>query len=156
MQRHFTVGVWWLCVFAYVLTQVITRKHDYGLQESALLAMLVAGTVLHPAGIVGRILENPAMKWVGRLSYSLYLWQQLFLVPGARWPLSILQRTPWNLIPVFVLAAASYELVERPMIRRGHRLAPPPTPGRKDLRENITGRTAEAQAPSQDGLKYTA
>ncbi len=31
---------------------------------------------------------NSAMKWVGRLSYSLYPWQQLFLVPGANWLLS--------------------------------------------------------------------
>ena len=156
VQRHFTVGVWWLCVFAYVLTQVITRKHDYGLQESALLAMLVAGTVLHPGGVVGRVLENPALKGVGRLSYSLYLWQQLFLIPGGRWPLSILQRFPWNLILVFLLAGMSYELVERPLIRLGHRLAPPPTPGRRDLHENIPGRAGETQTPSRDGLKYTA
>jgi peptidoglycan/LPS O-acetylase OafA/YrhL len=156
LDRHFTASVWWGCVLAYVLTQAITRKHDYGLQESVLLATLVAGTVLHPAGIVGRILESPVMKWVGRLSYSLYLWQQLFLIPGARWPLSILQRSPWNLIAVFLLAAASYELVERPMIRLGHRLAPPPTPGRRDLHEEIPGNVAAAPAARQDGLKYIA
>jgi peptidoglycan/LPS O-acetylase OafA/YrhL len=156
VQRHFTVSIWWLCVLAYVLTQVITRRHDYGLQESALLAMVVAGTVLRPTGIVGRVLENPAMKWVGRLSYSLYLWQQLFLIPGGRWPLSILQRSPWNLISIFALAWVSYEFMERPMIRLGHRLAPPPTPGRRDLHENSTGRAGATQPASQGGLKHTA
>jgi peptidoglycan/LPS O-acetylase OafA/YrhL len=156
LARLFTGRVWWAFVVAYLLTQAVTRRHDYGMQESALLALLVAGTVLHPVGIVGRVLENPVMKWVGRLSYSLYLWQQLFLIPGARWPLSILQRAPWNLILVFLLAAASYELVERPMIRLGHRLAPPPTPGRRDLREETVERAGAAQAAPQDGLKYTA
>jgi peptidoglycan/LPS O-acetylase OafA/YrhL len=156
LDRLFTGRVWWAFVVAYLLTQAVTRRHDYGMQESALLALLVAGTVLHPVGIVGRVLENPVMKWVGRLSYSLYLWQQLFLIPGARWPLSILQRAPWNLILVFLLAAASYELVERPMIRLGHRLAPPPTPGRRDLREETVERAGAAQAAPQDGLKYTA
>jgi peptidoglycan/LPS O-acetylase OafA/YrhL len=117
---------------------VITRRHDYGVQESMLLAAVVAGTVLRPAGIVGRILENSAMRWVGRLSYGLYLWQQLFLIPGAHWPLAMLQRLPWNLIPVFLVAVLSYELVERPMIRLGHRLAPPPTPGRTDLASETT------------------
>jgi peptidoglycan/LPS O-acetylase OafA/YrhL len=109
-----------------------------------LLAALVAGTVLHPAGIVGRLLENPAMKWVGRLSYSLYLWQELFLIPGASYPFSLLQRFPLNLGMVFLLAALSYELVERPMIRLGHHLAPPPTPGRIDLGAEVSlGKGAE-------------
>lgn len=155
LERRFTGGVWLVCLLAYVLTQVLTRKHNYGLQESALLAMLTAGTVLNPAGIVGSILENPLMRWVGRLSYSLYLWQQLFLIPGARGLLSVLQRFPWNLILVFLLAAVSYELVERPMIRLGHRLAPPPTPGRGDLHEETLGRGA-TQTAQQDGLKNIA
>ena len=156
LERHFTTSVWWGCVLAYALTQAITRKHDYGLQESVLLATLVAGTVLHPAGIVGRVLENLVMKWVGRLSYGLYLWQQLFLIPGGRWPMSILQRSPWNLIAVFLLALVSYELVERPMIRLGHRLAPPPTPGRRDLHEEIPENAGAAHAARRDELKYTA
>jgi peptidoglycan/LPS O-acetylase OafA/YrhL len=156
LERHFKAGAWWVCLFAYVFAQVITRKHDYGWQESALLAMLVAGTVLHPATMVGRILENPAMKWLGRLSYSLYLWQQLFLIPGGRWPLSILQRFPWNLLLVFLLAWVSYEFVERPMIRLGHRLAPPPTPGRRDLNEEIVARAGATKTIPQDRLKHTA
>lgn len=137
LERHFTVGIWWACVLAYVLSQVIPRRHGYGVHESALLAVLVAGTVLHPAGLVGRVLENPLMKWVGRLSYGLYLWQQLFLIPGAQWPLSLVQQFPWNFISPFLMAALAYELVERPMIRVGHRLAPPPTPGRTDLKPRL-------------------
>jgi peptidoglycan/LPS O-acetylase OafA/YrhL len=132
-ERLFTASVWWACALAYVLFQLRTRAHTYTIWESILLALLVAGTVLHPTGLVGRCLENRAMKWVGRLSYSLYLWQQLFLVPGARYPLSLAQRFPINLMLLLVTAVFSYELLERPMIRLGHRLAPPPTPGRPDL-----------------------
>jgi peptidoglycan/LPS O-acetylase OafA/YrhL len=98
-----------------------------------LLATLVAGTVLHPASALGRCLENRAVKWIGRLSYSLYLWQQLFLIPGAKYLFSLLQRFPINLALLFLTAVLSYEFLERPMIRLGHRLAPPPTPGRTDL-----------------------
>lgn len=57
-------------------------------------------------------LENPAMNWVGRLSYSLYLWQELFLIPGASYPFWLLQRFPINLGMVFLMAVLSYELVE--------------------------------------------
>ena len=156
LERRFTPAVWWAGVVAYVLTQVVWRRHGYGSGESALLAALVAGTVLRPAGIAGRVLENRVMQWVGRLSYSLYLWQQLFLVPGARWPLSMLQRMPLDLVMVFVMAALSYEIVERPMIRLGHRLAPPPTPGRTDLKESPAEPAMVAETTAPDELKFSA
>lgn len=153
LRRYFTASLWWVFFLAYVISQISMRRHDYGLQESALLSALVAGTVLHPTNLVGRVLEKSALKSVGRLSYSLYLWQQLFLIPGGRWPLSMLQKFPWNFIPLFGIAVLSYELVERPMIRLGHRLAPPPTPGRTDLREEVT---APAEALETEGLKHSA
>lgn len=133
LERRFRVEVLWALAIGYALFQVVPRRHTYSIWESGLLAALVTGTVLHPIGIVGRLLESPAMRWVGRLSYSLYLWQQLFLIPGASYPFSILQRFPLNLGVVFLMAALSYELVERPAIRLGHYLAAPPTPGRIDL-----------------------
>lgn len=121
------------CAFAYALLQIIPRRHTYSIWESLLLPVLISATVLRPGGMVGKLLESSATKWVGRLSYSLYLWQQLFLIPGARHPFGLLQRFPINLAPIFLMAILSYELVERPMIRLGHRLAPPPTPGRPDI-----------------------
>ncbi len=136
LERHFTTGVWYACLVGYVLFQVIPRKHTYNIGESLLLAALVAGTVLRPSSAVGRVLENPILKRIGRLSYGLYLWQELFLVPGARYPFSLLQRFPLNLVLVFLMASLSYKIVERPLIRLGHRLAPPPTPGRIDLGED--------------------
>ncbi|HLW86504.1 MAG TPA: acyltransferase [Candidatus Sulfotelmatobacter sp.] len=135
LERHFTAWVWWACVVSYLLFQVLLRKHIYSILESMLLAGLVAGTVLRPSDGFGRLLENRVMKWIGRLSYSLYLWQQLFLIPGARYPFSLLQRFPINLAMLLLTAVLSYELLERPLIRVGHRLAPPPTPGRADLGE---------------------
>jgi peptidoglycan/LPS O-acetylase OafA/YrhL len=140
-ERYFTLPAWCGCAGAYVLSQVIPMRHAYSIWESALLAALVAGTVLEPHGIVGRFLESSAMKLIGRLSYSLYLWQQLFLIPGGKYPLSILQKFPLNLPMVFLAAGLSYKLVERPMIRLGHRLAQPPTPGRNDLEPDSPVRT---------------
>lgn len=152
LEHRFDAGMLWACAVGYVLFQVVLRKHTYSIWESTLLAALVVGTVLRPTGTVGRLLENPAMKWVGRLSYSLYLWQQLFLIPGAGYPLSVLQRFPLNLGMVFLMAVLSYELVERPMIRLGHRLAPPPTPGRIDLGAQAPlEKKAELPGKDEDG-----
>ena len=88
-----------------------------------LVPLLLAGTVLRPTGPAGRFLEWPPMRWVGRISYSLYLWQQLFLVrPELRIArFGPLQSPPLNVLAVFACALASYHLIERPMIRLGHR-----------------------------------
>jgi peptidoglycan/LPS O-acetylase OafA/YrhL len=156
LSRRFTAPAWWALVLTYALTQVVARRHDYGLHESFLLAAVVAGTVLRPGSFVGRILENSAMRWVGRLSYSLYLWQQLFLVTGGRGPLSILERFPWNFISLLIVAALSYQFIERPMIRMGHRLAAPPTPGRTELRDDRPQRTEIVQPQLEDDVELFA
>lgn len=99
---------------------------------------LLIGTTLHPSSLLSRFLELAPMKFVGRISYSLYLWQQLFFFDqfehsrGAQ-VFSVVQAKPWTLAFVILVASASYFFLEKPMIRLGHRLAPPTTPGRGDL-----------------------
>jgi peptidoglycan/LPS O-acetylase OafA/YrhL len=101
--------------------------------QAMIIPCVLLGTVLHPQGAAGRFLETPPMRWVGRVSYSLYLWQQLFLLPWVLFPalpLGAMQRLPLNIAATVAAAAASYYLVERPMMKVGHRLAAPVTEGR--------------------------
>ncbi len=103
------------------------------LWQSVLIPLIVVGTVLRPAGAVARALEAAPMRWIGRLSYSLYLWQQLFFVGGQvprPLPFGVAQTLPLSVVLVFLCAGASYYVVERPMVKLGHRLATPVTPGR--------------------------
>lgn len=89
--------------------------------EGLCVAGLLAGTVLHPEAPFGRVLELGPLRWIGRLSYSAYLWQQLFFVTVMRepeWP----QRFPLNAALLLAIALASYHLVEQPMIRLGRRV----------------------------------
>jgi peptidoglycan/LPS O-acetylase OafA/YrhL len=79
-------------------------------------------TVLHAETTLAKILELRPLQWIGRLSYSLYIWQMMFLVPYDR-PLGIFQSFPIAFICAIVCAAGSYYLIERPSIRLGHRLA---------------------------------
>lgn len=53
---------------------------------------------------------------VGALSYSLYLWQHLFLGPYDS-PIRPLREFPVNLACLFVAAVLSYRLIERPFVR---------------------------------------
>jgi peptidoglycan/LPS O-acetylase OafA/YrhL len=93
--------------------------------EASVVPVLIVGTVLRPRSALGRVLEHPAMRWIGRLSYSLYLWEFFFVYyPGVPTTLGVWQTFPVNLIAAVVCATASYYLVERPLIRVGHRLAP--------------------------------
>jgi len=87
--------------------------------------LLLVSTVLKPRGWLGRVLEFPPLQWVGRLSYSLYLWQQLFLVWN-KWrapAMSPMQNFPLNFALSLVCAIASYYLLERPVVAYGARLS---------------------------------
>jgi peptidoglycan/LPS O-acetylase OafA/YrhL len=91
-----------------------------GLASAAILACVVTTSSPTLSWILGR----RWLRWVGTLSYSLYLWHvpairavdRTFL--GQQTPLKILG----GLALSFLLAAASYRFVERPFLRRrrGH------------------------------------
>jgi peptidoglycan/LPS O-acetylase OafA/YrhL len=94
--------------------------------ESFMLPIVLLGTVAYPDGLFARFLETLPLRWVGRISYSLYLWQQMFFNEHFySWfkPLGFVQAFPMRWLMLFGCAAASYYLVERPSIRMGHRLA---------------------------------
>jgi peptidoglycan/LPS O-acetylase OafA/YrhL len=88
---------------------------------AAATPLLLLGTARRPHGALGTLLELAPLAWLGRISYSLYLWQQLFLVwDDARAPrLATLQSQPWALIMTLTCATASYYLLEKPMISIG-------------------------------------
>ena len=103
-------------------------------------SLWVAATMLHPASWTTRLLELKPLRYVGRLSYSIYVWHLIFFsttteFPQIHWrPLVFAAQRPWRYFFVLGLAMASYYLIEKPAIRLGHRLAPPATPGHNDLR----------------------
>jgi peptidoglycan/LPS O-acetylase OafA/YrhL len=89
-----------------------------------LYPLMIFATVLHPEAIFSRFLSLPVLRFVGRISYSLYLWQQLFLNPFATAPHGSFRSH--NLLcwtAAVACAIASYYLIETPCIRFGHALA---------------------------------
>ncbi len=108
----------------------------------------VVATMLHPRSWTTRVLEWRPLRYLGRLSYSIYLWHPLFLVGGlpavgihASWLLFLTER-PWRYLATLGMALLSFYLVEKPLIRLGHLLAPPATPGHKDLRVDVPAKSA--------------
>jgi len=99
----------------------------------------IVATMFHPRSWTTRFLESGPLRFVGKISYSLYLWHILFffyIYPGANITnpiLVTLGARPAKYIAAFGCAILSYYLVERPMMRLGHRLAPPARAGRPEL-----------------------
>jgi peptidoglycan/LPS O-acetylase OafA/YrhL len=98
-------------------------------------AAIVAAVALRPPGL----LSIAPMRWLGAISYGVYLWHMPVLyalqVHGA-FPERALPALATVVVATFALAAASWLLVERPVLRRigGRRPAPshaaPGKPGR--------------------------
>jgi peptidoglycan/LPS O-acetylase OafA/YrhL len=72
------------------------------------LTILLWWFTAHPGSRMAGFLSRPSMAMVGTLSYSLYLWQQIFLGPHIQW---------WSLPALAAVACASYWLVEKPFLR---------------------------------------
>jgi peptidoglycan/LPS O-acetylase OafA/YrhL len=92
-----------------------------GLLAAAVLAAVLIASVSRPdRGPIGRLLSLGPMRWVGRISYGLYLWHwPLFALvrPHLRsWPAPAADVAP--VAATFAVATASYYLIEMP-IRRG-------------------------------------
>jgi peptidoglycan/LPS O-acetylase OafA/YrhL len=69
--------------------------------------------ILHPESRVGRILNSPIMVAIGVRSYSLYLWQQLFIGDSRH----SIPRLAAGLCAAVLAAEFSYRIIELPTLR---------------------------------------
>jgi peptidoglycan/LPS O-acetylase OafA/YrhL len=76
-----------------------------------LLNVSIAGVVLHVIQVPYRALNWSPVAWLGKISYSLYLWQELFCSNDA------LHLGYLLVAPALACACLSYYLVEQPMLR---------------------------------------
>jgi peptidoglycan/LPS O-acetylase OafA/YrhL len=83
---------------------------------SPLLNISAAGLVLHVIQSPYGALNWQPVVWLGRISYSLYLWQELFCSNAA------LHGGYFLILPSIACACLSFYLVEQPMLRMRDRL----------------------------------
>jgi peptidoglycan/LPS O-acetylase OafA/YrhL len=115
------LDAWTAAAIAFVVTPYIYSRLEgriagaYGLIVFYSLQPLCIGAVLlyvveNSRSLAGRILNNPLLRHIGIVSYSLYLWQQLFTAPQ-------MHLFPWGLLYLFIVAEGSYWLIEQPALR---------------------------------------
>jgi peptidoglycan/LPS O-acetylase OafA/YrhL len=82
-----------------------------GILTANCMIVLILHCAIHaPFSGQHRLLNTPLMCYIGKLSYSLYLWQQVFINGGAKFT------APSNILLVIVCAVASYYLIEKPLL----------------------------------------
>lgn len=106
--------------------------HLYAQLLAFFMTALVLSTALHPSIWLSRFLELAPLRWIGRISYSLYLWQEIFLTqhfaPSETIGWANHYHLDWPL--TFLCGTLSYYLLERPLIRLGHRFSQHRIPAR--------------------------
>jgi peptidoglycan/LPS O-acetylase OafA/YrhL len=104
-------------VLALAANYVPSTKVYWLVSETVMNLCIVASvdwTLRKPDSAIGRFLNLPAVSFVGVLSYSLYLWQQIFLNRESASPYCAF---PLNIILAVTMALISYLLIEAPFLR---------------------------------------
>jgi peptidoglycan/LPS O-acetylase OafA/YrhL len=120
------------CIFLVIVIAVAARAPLLASLLVVLFPLLILSTICRPTAFTGRWLERRPLRWVGRVSYSLYVWQTLFLqvhqvsfswhaIHSSRARLAGAYLLDLGLI--FVCAILSNKLVEGPLRRKGRELA---------------------------------
>ena len=108
----------------------LTRAGNFILAIMPMLtAVIFFGTIANRGGVILSLISNSMVQRIGLISFSVYLWQQISLAPdnwgGAETGATLLYgRHPIILSLLFIpCSILSYYLLERPMIKIGHKLS---------------------------------
>ncbi len=123
-----------MAVVAILIPYVLIHIEKFGIftvpvgpmAQGVAFTFLLLQSVLMPRGLFS-VLNWAWVKWIGVLSYSIYIWQQLFYSDAADlgWPESVwFLRFPGWLLAAIVTAALSYYLLEKPLLKLRARLRP--------------------------------
>ena len=121
-------AVWFFAALFILLLSVcvLSLSGKYGILlrptvNALAICVMIWTAARFPDTSFGRLLNWAPLAWLGRLSYSLYIWHQVFLDPsnGQQW----MCKFPQNLGLGFAAAVASYYIIERPFLNLKNRRA---------------------------------
>jgi peptidoglycan/LPS O-acetylase OafA/YrhL len=81
------------------------------------VAMFLVWVIHNQSNSLVNRLESRPLSYIGRISYGLYVYQGLFLTTGPTEDGMFIQRFPWNLLLLVLVAPISYKFLEKPALR---------------------------------------
>ncbi|WP_443944216.1 acyltransferase family protein [Pedobacter sp. AW1-32] len=82
------------------------------------IAYLLLFSIIRKDHLIFQALNSKAFVQIGIISYSLYIWQQMFIIPIGYYPaLEPYLFFPVNLVLVFIFGFASYYFYEKPFLK---------------------------------------
>lgn len=153
--RFLSTGGRFLALGGLIVSLFLTQCVPHYLQavgltlEGTCIALVLIWLVCRADGGMGRLLNRPVLVHLGLISFSLYLWQQLFVNEKT---IPLLRHFPTCLICAIALAECSYWLVERPFLRARERW----TRGRPRPSHYLDAATQPGNAGSTDAASSKA
>jgi len=137
---------WLLLVPAVTLAVPLVQLWSASVYQTIGLSVLHLGIALSIRHVMERryaLLNSGPVMWLGGISYSLFLWQQLFLNRGSSGWWSAF---PLNLVLAVSIAAASFYLIEQPFLELRERWTRPRLPRLVRNEERLRPQSREAPA----------
>ena len=92
---------------------ILAFAGSYGLLTNISVALILLISVNFKDNFWYKFLNNKIVNYIGLLSYSIYIWQQLFFSPK----IVGISKFPMNLLYIFIIANISYFLIEKPFLK---------------------------------------
>lgn len=111
-----TCAIVFLLVVSPLLSSRFRGAYDllFGISLNSFCILAIIFWCIYAESFFAKVLNTAVFIQIGILSYSLYIWQQLFLT--YRYGFWV-NKFPQNLIIVFVVGSLSYYLIERPFLK---------------------------------------
>lgn len=116
-----TVGMLILFIMINQTNEYDSSLYPVGFLFLSVITAAIIAVLVHPASRLGFILSAKPLSWIGKRSYSLYIWHYpviILLSPAANAGEPGFADILLQLTIIFMLSALSYRFVEEP-IRRG-------------------------------------
>jgi peptidoglycan/LPS O-acetylase OafA/YrhL len=116
---------WPIALSLFVLALLVGLSRIFGYFSSFFIAfawgLLVFALANNLLPRIGRLLSFPGLTWLGRISLSLYLWQNIFCFGLSG---TFLDRFPINIPAAIALGYLAYRLIELPSLRWRSKIKP--------------------------------
>jgi len=125
LNNKWLIGV--TLIFLFVVSPILSVSYGgsyhlpFGISLDNIFILILLFWIMYVPTLFSKFLDHKVMVHIGMLSYSLYVWQQIFLTDIHKYWFNAF---PQNLIIVFLVGFFSYYVIEKPILGLKRKLKP--------------------------------